>query len=182
MRILLASVAMLALAACGDSGEGDGDVSEEAAAIAENRPIEGPRSGENIEFDEEGRRWFYKPSTRTALYGTAESEGVISLSCNGAVTGEETLVFQWIEQATADATETLAISNGDNTAEIEVEGIASVLGPDAIWQGDVPQGSEAYMLLAGATSPTTLTLGERSITVPASQQLTAALDACMSDS
>ena len=182
MRALFITTAVLALAACADNGEGEGDVSEEAAAIAENRPIEGPRSGEKIEYDDQGRRWFYKPSTRTALFGTAESEGVISFSCNGAVTGEETLVFQWIEQATANAAETLAISNGDETAEVAVEGVASVLGPDAIWQGDIPQGSEAYMLLAGATTPTTLTLGERSITVPASQQLTAALNACMSDS
>ena len=34
-----------------------------------------------------------------------------------------TLVFQWIEQATADATETLSIRNGDETAEVEVEGV-----------------------------------------------------------
>lgn len=182
MRIVTACVVVLALAACADSGEGDGDVSPEAAAIAKNGPIEGPRSGENIEFDDKGRRWFYKPSTRTALYGTSDSEGVISFSCNGAVTGDETLVFQWIEPATVDATEQLVIRNGDESAEVEVKGIASALGPDAIWQGDVPQGGKAYMLLAGATTPTTLTLGERSVTVPASQQLNAALDACMTDS
>ena len=179
MRALFITTAVLALAACADNGEGEGDVSEEAAAIAENRPIEGPRSGENIEYDDQGRRWFYKPSTRTALFGTDDSEGVVSLSCNSAVTGEETLVFQWIEEARVDDKDTLSITSGDETASVEVKGIASVMGPASIWEGNVPQGSKAYDLLATGAGPFKLSLAGRSLTVPADQPLATAMQACL---
>lgn len=126
MRSRLVSAAVLVLAACNGAAPDHSEVSEEAAAIAENGPVIGTRSGEAVDYDEEGRRWFYKPSTRTALFGTEESEGVVSLSCNGSMTGEETLVFQWIETAPVDAKEALSISSGGKTASVELKGVASV--------------------------------------------------------
>ncbi|MBX7495310.1 hypothetical protein K3172_05515 [Qipengyuania sp. 6B39] len=179
MRALLVSAAVLALAACNGAAPDDGEVSEEAAAIAENGPVIGTRSGEAVDYDEEGRRWFYKPSTRTALFGTEESEGVVSLSCNGSMTGEETLVFQWIEAAPVDATGALSISSGGNTASVELKGVASALGPDAFWEGEISQRSEAYALLAGTAQPITLSLGEKSLTVPKAQPLATVLETCL---
>ncbi|GMM92749.1 hypothetical protein [Qipengyuania sp. MTN3-11] len=179
-RLLAASLIPLAIAACNPGVDPDEEVSEEAAEIAEEAPVFGERSDADVAgvTPTEGMRWFYKPATQTALYGPADSEAVISLSCNESMTGETLLDFQWIAPATAGASETVAVSAGDAGGSFPVRGIASALGPDAIWQGGIQRGDAVVEVLADAEQPITFTLGDRSITTPVGEPLARAIAAC----
>lgn len=182
MRALALPVAAitLTLAACGAPEDREGGISDDAAEIAEDSSTPGGRSNADVAGAPvtEGMRWFYKPATQTALFGSADSEGVISLSCNESMTGKTVYDFQWIAPANVGESRTVNVRSGDASGTIEVRGIASALGPDAIWQGGVQRGDGVVALLAGAEAPITFTLGDRSVTTPASEPLDQAIAAC----
>lgn len=183
MRFALFSVPLLALGlvACGPGIDGTEDeVSSDAAEIAEDSPTPGGRSDADVAGAPvtEGMRWFYKPATQTALWGPLDSEGVISLSCNESMTGQTLLDFQWISEATVGAKRSVAVRSGDASASIAVSGVASALGPDAIWQGGIQRGDPVVGLLGDAESPITFTLGDGSVTTTASPEVERAIAAC----
>lgn len=171
---------VLALTACGAPEDREGGVSDDAAEIVEDSDTPGPRSDADVAGAPvtEGMRWFYKPATQTALWGRADSEGVLSLSCNESMTGKTVFDFQWLSGATAGAKETVSVRSGDASGTIPVTGVASALGPDAIWQGGVQRGDGVVALLSAAEQPITFTLGGESVTTTASDELERAIAAC----
>lgn len=182
MRNLLCAAGVIALAACGSPEEKAGEASEAGAVIAANQPVIATRSGEADWTDEGAFEWRYLPSTRTALLGTGENEdAVLTLSCNTGMTGEDTLALQWMGSAEADATASVLLTAGEETAQVEVTGVASAAGPGAFWEAEIAPGSAVYALLAGGTPPLVLELGDTRITTPRSQPVETVLAACSGD-
>lgn len=174
MRIPLLLLAPLALAACAD------EPSDAAESIAQNSPAPGARSDNEVAGvpDADGNRWFYKADTQTAIYGSAISDGLVSMSCNLSLDEDAAVVFQWLSAAQQGAEETVTVTSGDRTVDFAVTGTASALGPDAIWNGAMLPGDPALALLAGTSEPLTFTLRGESVTAPADEAINRVVTAC----
>lgn len=169
MRNSLVFLAPLALAACADDPGESGDA---AASVAQSSPA-------SQVSDLQGNRWFYKPATQTALFGPANSEGIVSLSCNLSLDEDDAMVaFQWLSAAQEGAEETVTVASGDRSVEFAVTGTASALGPDAIWNGEIAADDPALAFLAAASEPLTFTLGNESLTTPADEAIDRVVTAC----
>ena len=177
---LAALTLAVALAACGAPEDREGGVSGDAAEITEDGPEIGARTDADVAGApiEQGMRWYYKPATQTVLWGSSDSEGRISLSCNESMTGKTVFDFQWIAEATPGARETVAVTSAEASEAIEVRGVASALGPDAIWQGGIQRGAEVIAMLAEARQPVTFTLGDSSVTTQPSDDFRRVFAAC----
>lgn len=176
MRIPLVVLAPLALAACAD----DTAPSDDAESIARTTPAPGARSDNEVAGapDAEGNRWFYKAATQTALFGPAESEGIISMSCNLSLDDDAAVVFQWLSAAREGVEETVTVAAGDRTAAFTVTGTASALGPDAIWNGAISPGDPALAFIAATDEPLTFSLDGASVTTPADEAIDRVVTAC----
>ena len=169
MRLPLVLLAPFALAACSDNAEEPVDA---AASLEETTMAQAGA-------DAQGNRWFYKPATQTALFGPANSEGIVSLSCNLSLDEDDAVVaFQWLSAAQEGARETVTVASGDRKTEFAVTGTASALGPDAIWNGEIAAGDPALAFLAASSEPLTFTLGSESVTTPADEAIDRVVAAC----
>ncbi|OBX20791.1 hypothetical protein A9995_03665 [Erythrobacter sp. QSSC1-22B] len=170
-------IAPLALAACADDSAAPSD---DAQAIAQTTPAPGARSDNEVAGvpDAGGNRWFYRPDTQTALFGSSISDGIISMSCNLSLDEDAAVVFQWLAAAQEGVEQTVTVASGDGTANFTVTGTASALGPDAIWNGAIAPGDPALAFLAATTEPLTFTLGSESVTAPADEAIDRVVTAC----
>tara|TARA_R110002072_G_scaffold15856_43_gene62995 strand:+ start:9158 stop:9670 length:513 start_codon:yes stop_codon:yes gene_type:complete len=169
LRLPLVLLAPLALAACSDNADEPVDA---AVSLEETTTAQAGA-------DAQGNRWFYKPATQTALFGPANSEGIVSLSCNLSLDEDDAVVaFQWLSAAQQGARETVTVTSGDRVAEFSVTGTASALGPDAIWNGEIAAEDPALAFLAASSEPLTFTLGSESVTTPADEAIDRVVTAC----
>lgn len=165
MRLTLALLAPLALAACAD------ETADEAVPMAEATTSPGAP-------DTAGNSWFYRNSTQTALFGPTDSEAIISLSCNLSLGDDAAVAFQWHAAAREGVEETLTVSSGERSVAFPVTGIASAMGPDAIWNGEIAPDSPELAFLARTTEPLTFSLAGQSLTAPAGEAIGQVVTAC----
>lgn len=177
MRIPLVLLAPFALAACADDA---GEASDAAESIAQSTPAPGARSDNEVAGvpDAKGNRWFYKAATQTALFGPANSEGIVSMSCNLSLDDDAAVVFQWLSEAQQGVEQTVTVTSGDRTADFTVTGTASALGPDAIWTGAIAPGDPVLAFLTATSEPLTFSLGSQSVTTPPDEAIDRVVTAC----
>ncbi len=184
MRTAIFTAALLTLAACspGDGADDAAVAPAEATTTAGTAPAFDPTVDSESEASEDGRRWFYKTASQSALYGPPNSEGMLSLRCDAPDDGDKRVLFSWfVRGAQVGEDRVLELRSGGDTIRADVTGVAAELGPSAMWQARLaPVGEEAAFLLA-ADDPISIRLddgAEYAIRVPASEQLRQVIRDC----
>ncbi|MDO1558023.1 hypothetical protein Q0812_01100 [Brevundimonas sp. 2R-24] len=122
--------------------------------------------------------WVLNDTSQLAVYGPPQSEGVLSVGCEGSG-GAARLVLRRYTAAAADAQGQIRLSSGGRSATLPASAEATQLGPDYIWRGETAPDSEAAALLAQTETPITVEAPQGpSLTVPAAEALRRAVTAC----
>ncbi|PIW55010.1 MAG: hypothetical protein COW16_08325 [Sphingomonadales bacterium CG12_big_fil_rev_8_21_14_0_65_65_10] len=172
---------MLALAAC-SSGEDTADetiVPDEAETSA---PAFDPTVDSESEEGEDGRRWYYKSESQSALYGPPDSEGMLTLRCDSPDEGDKRVLFNWFAPgATAGEARILEVRSGGELFRADVEGVETELGTGAMWRATLdPAGDEAGLLL-DTPDPLSIRLDDGAdyeIRVPTAEQMRQVIRDC----
>lgn len=181
MRSALLAATMLALAAC-SSGEDTADetiVPDEAETSA---PAFDPTVDSESEEGEDGRRWYYKSESQSALYGPPDSEGMLTLRCDSPDEGDKRVLFNWFAPgATAGEARILEVRSGGELFRADVEGVETELGTGAMWRATLdPAGDEAGLLL-DTPDPISIRLDDGAdyeIRVPTAEQMRQVIRDC----
>lgn len=191
MRAAFFAVSLFAIAACSSGDEGN-DSSVTSPADMPGSSSGGAPPGEVSAFDptvdsesepgEDGRRWFYKSASRSALYGPPNSEGMLSLRCDAPGEGAKHVLFSWFARGAEVGEErVLELRSGGDTIRAEVVGVETELGPSAMWQARLAPGGEEAAFLLAAEDPISMRLDdgeEYAIRVPTSEQLRQVIRDC----
>lgn len=181
MRSALLAATMLALTAC-SSGEDTADdtiVPDEAETSA---PAFDPTVDSESEEGEDGRRWYYKSESQSALYGPPDSEGMLTLRCDSPDEGDKRVLFNWFAPgATAGEARILEVRSGGELFRADVEGVETELGTGAMWRATLdPAGDEAGLLL-DTPDPISIRLDDGAdyeIRVPTAEQMRQVIRDC----
>lgn len=186
MRIVILAASLLALAACSSGDEADDQKAIADTEVAETAnggaPAFDPAVDSESEAGEDGRRWFYKSASQSALYGPPNSEGMLTLRCDVPDEGEKRVLFSWFARgAVAGETRVLEIRSGGDVVRADATGVETELGPGAMWQAPLEPGGEGAGFLLATPDPISIRLGngeDYTIRVPTSEQLRQVIRDC----
>lgn len=192
MRMLstLSAVSALALAAaCSepDAGEpdpvpdGDGYESDAGDTDARDTDARDTDDGTNGDGRADPRYqavWHERDDPPGALFGPPDSEALFAVMCRRSEAGEGRLVYTWHTAAESGASGEIRLSGNGESAVIPVSAIATELGPDFVWQGEVASGDPSEVVFRSGDGPVTLTIGDSELIVPSDGSVERVYAAC----
>lgn len=182
MRKALITATLFALAACSSGDEAADETVATDHKVATDEPAFDPTVDSESEEGEDGRRWYYKSESQSALYGPPDSEGMLTLRCDSPDEGDKRVLFNWFAPgATAGEARILEVRSGGDIFRADVEGVETELGTGAMWRATLdPAGDEAGLLL-DTPDPISIRLDDGAdyeIRVPTAEQMRQVIRDC----
>lgn len=182
MRIAILAASLLTFAACSSGDDAAGETEAPAEAVETEAPAFDPTVDSESEEGDDGRRWFYKTESQSALYGPPSSEGMLTLRCDAPDDGERRVLFSWFARgASVGDTKVLEVRSGGDIVRADATGVETELGSGAMWQARLlPEGEEASFLL-DTPDPISIRLDDGedyAIRVPTAEQMRQVIRDC----